>query len=134
MLKIACHGGKCCGVKTIHCFSDDFKDGWEPAIEKKTGVGDHMREPDAYGYDVSSKDNFFWLTAPGESTEDRLDRYIDFLKEKRPGGLIEVCLVSDDQSYWIEQVEKRGFKLVAQFTNSNSGNIVNVYHLITIEE
>ena len=38
------------------------------------------------------------------------------------------------QDSWIEPLEARGFKHVTSVPNSNSGNIVRVYHLVTDKE
>ena len=132
MLKIANHGGKCCGIKIIHGFDGTPSCG-EAATKKKNRI-----ENDQLGMNVSSVTNFFSDAAPAETILKRLDRYIAFIRQGRPKGLIEVTLascpiyygytVSKQDATWGGILEERGFKRVAYFKNSNSGNFVSIYH------
>lgn len=132
MLKIANHGGKCCGVKTIHGFYASPRHIEEPLRTKAT------IDKDQNGDDVTSRQNFFSGGAPAETSLERLDRYISFIRTQRPQGLIEVTLAScliysmgvshPQDEMWGELLEERGFKRVAYFRNSNSGNFVSIYH------
>lgn len=54
--------------------------------------------------------------------------------------LIEVCLIDGQLTTadtlgrtWADILRSRGFKRMARFRNSNSGNIVNVFHLFQEE-
>lgn len=136
-LKIAFDGGKCCGVKIIHGFTFNYEGAariddpqWELALEKKS-----FKQPDAYGHDVSSNYNMYHLQAPQESPRDRFKRYLKYLEEWRPSGIVIVNLCEDKpadsygQEFWFPIVEEHGFKLVARFKNSNSGRFVRTYML-----
>lgn len=123
------HGGKCCGIKTI------YELGYDPdetlGAYNGTGKADNS---DRYYNTVSSAQSFFTENAPAESRLERLDRFIEFTKRRRPRHLIEITLGAgtkgDQTKTWEEPLLERGFKLVNTFKNSNSGNIVNVYHLV----
>ena len=139
------HGGKCCGIKTIWCL------GYSPgstAAPIDPWVGDPecgdteefegyeflINDNDVCGYDVDPYQRFFTAGAPKESNGERVERYIRFVKKFRPKHLIEVAMVDEDQPGWKGWFEERGFKLVSEFRNSNSGNKVKVYHLVVNEE
>lgn len=132
MLKIANHGGKCCGIKTIHGFH------YMPLSIEEMILATKINNLDAYGHEVSSSTNFFHLDAPAETLTERFDRYVSFIKERRPKGLIEVTLASfilwdegrphRQDAIWGPIIEERGFKRVSYFHNSNSANDVSVYH------
>lgn len=133
-MKIGFHGGKCCGIKTIHGL------GYNPneliaALPKRK---EFDKPADQYGRDFRSVTNFFRDKAPCETCLARLDRYIKYLDEKRPKGIIEIALAdfngNREATSW-NQIRKwepilleRGFKLVNECMNSNSGNKVYVYH------
>lgn len=128
-MKITFHGGKCCGVKTIS--------GFPKSPLSVCGKVDARPEPvsnlDAVGFNVTSEFDVFNAAAPEETAIDRLDRLIAFIKKWRPCGIIEVCLAEGKSIYqvstWEESLLERGFKLSIKNYNSNSGNIVHVYHL-----
>lgn len=125
-LRLSHHGGKCCGVKTIHGFYDNLPSDFEPELlEDKSG-----RSKDTVGIDVHTNDRVFFPYAPEETVSSRLDRYIDFLKEHRPSGLVEVYLAESQRGTWEKELLNRGFHSVVSFKNSNSGNVVILYHLI----
>ncbi len=123
------HGGKCCGIKTI------WHLGTKPEHEVTPVSKKEDKSLDQCGDDVQSDYPFFFRAAPEESAVNRLDRYIKFLKEKRPSGLVEIALAESqynwvDQSAWFPVLEERGFKQVVRFKNSNSGNWVRVFYLV----
>lgn len=131
MLKIAFHGGKCCGIKTIHGFGWYGYEGTEPFLSATK-----FRKPDSVGDNVDSDMNFFTDEAPVESTSKRFDRYLRFIQNKRPSSLVEVTLVvpgqgifGSPQGYWIPMLKRRGFRKVSEFYNSNSYSTVAVFHL-----
>lgn len=87
---------------------------------------------------VEWNSNFFTGFLPEETRKERLVRYIDFIKKTRPGHIIEVVLVKsayrwDDQSSWFPVLEELGFRIVNSNKNSNTGNIINVFHLNVAE-
>ena len=134
-LKIAFHGGKCCGIRHIHGFSFyPHQTSRQPALDKQEG----FLSLDRSGDDVSSSLNVFYKEAPEESLYERLDRYIKFLQGFRPGGVIEVCLSRgkydcfDQIKLHEEELFKHGFSVVTELAaNSNTGNTIRIYHLIT---
>lgn len=102
---------------------------------------------DAGGSHVKSDESFFFGEAPKETAEQRLDRYIEFMHKYRPRNILEAVIVpyyggitSDDdddhvyQARWVPVLESRGFKKVNEAGNSNSSNIVQVWHLIISPE
>ncbi len=129
------HIGKCCGVKTVYGFpyGDDGPNRELPSLEAL----EEQNNADANGRHVSSTDRFFHDEAPSETGVERLDRYIQYMKERRPQNLLEVCLIDKPVSgsnYWTQEawfpiLKERGFRRVSRFKNSNSGNVVNVFHL-----
>lgn len=129
-MKIAFHGGKCCGIKTIHGFDNLPSNKVSPKRKYK------LKHNDRYGHNVSSAYNFYHKERPLETYEERLDAYIAWLKQVRPAGMIEVTLTKFQVSYykWGPALERRGFKKACQFKNSNSGNVVCVFHLIYGQE
>jgi hypothetical protein len=98
-MKIAFHGGQCCGVKTIHGFGMGASCVKEklPPLKKKKFI-----KPDASGGYVDSRWNFFNEDAPYEPRIERLDRYLEFLDRVRPAGIVEVCLSAgeDPKTFW----------------------------------
>lgn len=138
MMKLVFHGGKCCGIKTIHGMgSQPFPDKTEGAIEyfePALTALDKDRRHDKVGAEVSSDLMFYHLSAPKESKVDRLDRYLEYVKKYRPSGVVEIVLAKGlqtwvDQMAWEPELVKRGFKLVNKCLNSNSRNTIYIFHL-----
>lgn len=137
------HGGRCCGIKTIAGFMPQRSSKYGEKDEFKylslTAKGE-KNNSDAHGHDVETKKPFFTDAAPEETTEPRLDRLIKFCKERRPKGAIEVAL-AEGGSYYEQNTDfgplllERGFiQTVPPFLNSNSGNVIYIYHLVYNEE
>lgn len=102
---------------------------------------------DVMGYCVRSDWSFFYGDLPAEKAWERLDRLIAFCKRERPSHIIEIALAEygideDDYYYdeddyecteqntpWAPYLIERGFKETVSGRNSNSGNIVHVWHL-----
>lgn len=126
-MKLVFHGGKCCGIKTIYDlgFEPSFED---YGVDKKKAVNH-----DKYGNTVRSDLEFFTDEAPNEPLKDRLKRLIEFVKKKRPSGIVEVVLqkgrFADQVTPWEPILLSHGFKLVNRFPNSNSSNDIYIYHL-----
>jgi hypothetical protein len=130
-MKLVFHGGKCCALKTIHGFE------YSPT-DKLSGVAKKpATNVDQNGGNVSSDKDFFTDEAPQETYVERLDRLIAFCQKNRPYGIIEVCLATSPYpcynqiTIWEPLLLERGFKAVASCFNSNSGNRVTVYYLIS---
>ncbi len=140
-MELVFHGGKCCGIKTIYGFPDYPTDLEEEIVTAKKSAD---RNHDRCGDHIRSDLPFFTLSAPEETAEARLRRYIDFCKERRPAGCIEVTLISKLNSpcacgvceirsqaeIWEPLLFELGFHPVTAFKNSNSGNEVTIYHLV----
>lgn len=135
MMKIVYHAGRCCGIKTIAEFQHHPSYNEGEIAESKYKEGVHNR--DKCGFDIESKQNLYYGKAlPKQTGEERLTAYIDFLRVKRKSGLVEIALAKGsyiDQSPWFDVLKGMGFKRVARFRNSNSGNMVSVFHLVLLD-
>jgi hypothetical protein len=126
-IRIQTHGGRCCGIKTIHGFGGHPND----------YVGAKKKQPrhqytDIYGHSVSKNYNFYRDARPKETYLERFKAYLEYLKEERPSGLVEVTMTGCQLDYrgWQKVLEDHGFKEVTKFYNSNSGDHVYVFHLV----
>jgi len=131
MLRLSCHGGMCCGIKHIFGFPSYPHQVMEPELEEQPEFDDE----DSCGSEVRSYLSFFTPSAPAETVEARLDRFLAYIKGERPGGIVEAVLACDCGGDW-DQIEvneerllERGFKVVNEIRNSNSDNLCRVYHL-----
>jgi hypothetical protein len=147
-LKIKPHGGRCCGIKTIEgfgCGGPDF------TLKRFSKPKKFDWNKDYYGRSFTSGYNFYPFSRPEETVTQRLDAYLEFLKEYRSLGLVEVALKDryykqryipgEPYSYynpnihtvynsWEKVLEERGFKEVSRFINSNTSTMLVVLHLI----
>lgn len=130
-MRITFHGGECCGVKSITNIgtNPDYKVWALPKTSRNNS--------DKHGDTVRSDWNFFTDEAPTETAGERFDRYLRFLEEHRPGGIVEVILTDSacmggswSQMEWAPFLEGRGFKKVSECLNSNSNNNIHVFHLV----
>lgn len=145
MLLMVNHGGACCGIKTIYGFPGNGGcfDGKEPRIPPKYTPEGHWNPEFTNFFGEHLKEGFI---RPGKTTEEipeetileRLDRY---LSNRKTYGIIEVVLTSrgnasifQQKATWGPILEERGFKEVSSCHNSNSGNRIHVYHLISDKE
>lgn len=124
-MKLFFHGGLCCGLKHIYGFS-----GRPNENVSRVKAADHFRSNDANGWPVTTEQPFFTEEAPEETGRDRLDRYLDFLKRFRPGGIVEVVLTYYQKDMWHGELTQRNFKIVSECVNSNSKNHLYVYHKV----
>lgn len=131
-MKVLLHGGFCCGIKHIAGVSLPEYSA-EPRTELKgeatsykrhtlNAVNDMHRE--LYGED------FFCEAAPMEKHPERLKRMVDFVKNARSHGLIEVVIQKVNQKKWVPFLEELGFKMVSEFKNGNTSCLLQVWHLI----
>jgi len=137
-MRLAFHGGMCCGIKTIYELG--FPNDTSPPLTKKD------KDNSDVGYSaVKPTHSFFTDAAPKETNLERLDRFIAFCKERRPAHIIEVTLADDPNNnynakseyigytyqtkMWGKILTDHGFKKVTEGKNSNSGNVVSVWHL-----
>jgi hypothetical protein len=133
------HIGKCCGMKTIWgmgCKPVSYEDGGNKKeyLLGKLGALEKPMKHDKVGAGVESHTRFYHHAAPMETRLQRLDRYLNFVKDERPNNIIEIILAESINHYsnqmeWVPELEKRGFKFVNKCKNSNSGNTIHVYHL-----
>lgn len=124
------HGGACCGIKTICDFPYD-PGGPDETVDALEKLKFDWMTPTKPG------DRWFTPAAPEETATKRLDRYIEYCRNQTPGCLIEAVVAvnngEDDmccQRFWFEPLLARGFVEVNKFLNSNSDNIVHVFHLV----
>lgn len=128
-MQLGFHIGQCCGIKTVYHMGTS-PDTLLGALEEIP-----VSNADANGNTVSSNDRFFHEAAPRESGEDRLARYIAYMKKRRPGNILEIALATSEHYSWVNQsdwfpvLKEFGFKKVNKQQNSNSGNVVHVFHL-----
>jgi hypothetical protein len=149
-VKISFHGGKCCGIKHIHELGANPKAMmgtlYSRELKGPDWTHDKQLNPDTWGLDVNSEVNAYPHEAPKETALERLDRYLKFLEDWRPGGITEIVLCDylssggsspDDQTtHWEPLLLERGFVLMTPggVLNSNSENRIYVYYKITEEE
>lgn len=135
-MELRYHGGKCCGIKTITNFS------MLPDATVRAKKAEEFLGLDLIGSGGLGK-TCFYAEAPEETYLERFDRILEYVKKWRPQGMVEVVLASNIISagndyrsqkkqldVWGPIFLDRGFKEVAVFKNSNTGNIIHVYHLI----
>lgn len=145
-MRITHHGGGCCGIKQISMLGFSPDENLHPLEEPKDKTSArHYAAQDARGGNVESSRNIYWFARPYESAGERFDAYLNFLKKHRPCSLVEVTIVpyedsveangdevlmTNYQEEWQPFLRSRGFKMVNRFANSNSGNHIEVYHLV----
>lgn len=137
-MRVVMHGGKCCGVKTIHTLfqSPEYL---HSRINKKRGD-----IPFDGGSQCAGK-NFLPGPYPTMKGKDLLRRFIIDVEKKRPKGIIEVAVannqfntsatVPNDNGQvknWRPVLEEFGFvQYVPATMNSNSGNFVFLFHRLS---
>lgn len=145
-------GGLCCGVKIIAGLGatpdltfcsvearDDFKgmsnshEGFERCIDYEEYYNRSPFDPTLAEEPFLSTEHFFNKSAPEETGENRLKRFIEFIREYQPECLVRIVLVPF-QSSWEPVLKKNKFKKVSEWKNSNTGRILKEYHLIIKKE
>lgn len=131
-LQLSNHGGMCCGIKSIWNFGNGPDSLTYPEFAREAAPA--VNNNDRY-FDVSPQNvSFFTDAAPAETRVERLDRFIEFVKKRRPSHIIEAVLANTASEFWqkawVPVLEERGFKEVTSALNSNSDNVVTVYHLV----
>jgi hypothetical protein len=134
-VRISLHGGNCCGIKHIHDLGY-YPDGIVSARRsiKRTSYGQHSlpgHNDMMHSVELNPKGryDFFNIAAPQESYEARFRRFVQFVENKRPHGIIEVVL-NKMQKKWLPIVANLGFKEVSSGVNSNSHGTITIYHLV----
>lgn len=100
-MRIANHGGHCCGVDHIYGF-------------------EYLRNRPVVGLDAGSQQRV-----------DEFKRSVNNWKYHNASRLLEACLTDHQMVGWAPYLQEAGFKLVTRFRNSNSENTVNVLHLLS---
>lgn len=140
-MRIVPSNSGCCGVKYIRDF---------PRPERimsrldREEYSDHNEEGDTTEPD-EPYECLYRGDAPKETALERFDRFVNFLKETRPSGCIEVYLAPvagrdscescdcysncDQYSLWKPLLLERGWKELDTFINSNSDNEVGHFVL-----
>ena len=124
---LSLHGGRCCGVKHLYGFNNPPNTALG-AMNVAPAQCQNIHDDHCY-----PGENFYPGPAPQEKAIERLDRILEFLDEKRPNGILQVVLIAHQKLWWHKELvkRKRGFKLVSECHNSNSGNRLYVYHRCT---
>jgi len=120
------HGGYCCAIKHIHGL------GYRPSdLTRRLPKSRAERNNDKNGWNVTTERPFFTEGAPAESKGERVDRFLEFLERKRPGGVVEVTLTGAQmQGGWPEFLAERGFKEVTKVLNSNTETWIHIFHKV----
>jgi hypothetical protein len=138
MIQRAGHGGQCCGV--THVYNIPSSPDAMIAERKKKDSFQQSAHLASYPYlYLVTNEGFPKQTAAERmaeivkriecGTEDDDDD--DELEHGRPQGVIEVILTDEqlgENRDWHEVLTALGFELVTETENSNSGNILNIYH------
>lgn len=116
------HGGFCCGITHVWNFPSS------PAVRllaRKLRTGNELKEFSANfpTYSLVIDESF-----PEQTAGERLDLILHRIDTARTNGIVEAALISAQTHWWHAALKKRGFKLVNENLNSNSGNQVYVYH------
>jgi hypothetical protein len=128
MLHLTAHGGHCCGIKHIHGF------GTSPSYsEPEIKAPSVQTSGQPYRFDLLKNKYGDKLadSIPEETKIERLDRILKYITDNWRKGIVEVVLTNGQAGVWEESLFERGFKKVTSCRNSNSANIINVYHLCT---
>ncbi len=121
------HGGNCCGIKSIHRLPM-YPDGFVP--ERRLKYLDVFYDERTQYPRNAAKQTPCDVERPEETGIQRLDFYLSWLAENRPGGLVEITLAEYQVVKWKPLLLERGFAEVASFTNSNSYTRVTVFHKV----
>lgn len=137
-MRLAAHGGYCCGIKTIHGLGespDDLISEKEPHKHVFT-----LHDADQSGCPPHGDINLFTAGAPEETKGSRFKRVLAHLKYIRPAGVCEVVTVdsgdTDNNEFfattgkWGDFLAGLGFNKVTSAKNSNSGNTIDIWHLM----
>lgn len=108
------HGGWCCGIKTIFGFATN------PAGSVGAMTGQQFK--------TLVPTSVFGGSLPAQTYAERFEAYIDYQQRVQSKGIIEVVLIDCQIKNWQPLLDKHGFKETFSGKNSNSGNIVHVFH------
>lgn len=109
------HGGNCCGIKTIFGFATNPADG----VPAMTGSQLKSLVPASV----------FGGSLPAQTCGERFEAYMAYQQRLQSKGIIEVVLIDCQITNWQSLLDKHDFKETFSAKNSNSGNIVHVFHM-----
>lgn len=126
------HGGYCCGIRQIFGFSlrpDEIIHARDVVVAAHNLKLDLPFAP----YIRDEKNAKYPQKEPQETTLEKLDRYLRYDDALFGSGVLEIVLAEStyahlNQVRWMPIVEERGFELVTSNLNSNSGNLIHIYH------
>lgn len=120
-MELYSHGGKCCGIKTIFLIGYDPESVWQAIENAERKYADH-----------NEAQQWFNGKAPAETAAKRLKRFVEQVRVDRPGHIIEVvtATVCNQTEKWRPHLVALGFKEVTKALNSNSHQIVSIWHCI----
>lgn len=124
-MRMVTHGGYCCGIRTIWGMGISPTAKQSPIPKQADPVKGWLVPMESLG---SNKHCFPYEEFPEETGAERLAKLIEMHHETQPAGIIEVTTAADQTDYWREELEKHGFKESCSCLNSNSSNIVTVWH------
>jgi hypothetical protein len=131
-VKIGLHGGDCCGVKHIYglgYYPNVMISARKGSVMTSYGQGWSDGTNDMMHRNRKGKCDFFNLAAPKETYAERFNRFVQFIKDNRLHGIIEVIL-NPTMKAWIPIIEDLGFKAVTLGKNSNTNLTITIYHLV----
>jgi hypothetical protein len=131
------HGGWCCGVTHLQGFDDPKIKAIKHTQYARRGQKFVYKEDVGYRWvDDPAGDFVEWKSEPCNKTNEQV---FDESVEEFRGGVLEVILTDDFLTenrwgkFWADKLKKAGFELVSRFTNTNSGNVCNVFHLYKVD-
>lgn len=124
-MRVSNHGGRCCGIKHIHGLP-----------YKSTDMTYETNQKPVFHGPTVEQNNPGKLFSPGpypdETGEARLVRLLAYVDRLRPQHLVEIVLSPYQYGHdWPAVLGKHGFRFVSEFTNSNTGCKLKVYHRTT---
>lgn len=119
-MELYSHGGKCCGIKTIFSIGYGPESVWQAIKNAERNLPDHH------------VGQWFKGDAPAETAAKRLKRFVEQVRDDRPGHIIEVvtATVCDQTDKWRPHLVALDFKEVTKAENSNSHQVVSIWHCI----
>ena len=112
---LVAHGGYCCGIKTIFGF----------AVNPKT----ILPATTSQQLKAVAPSSAFSGSLPAQTYAERFEAYIAYQMRAQSRGIIEVVLINSQIKNWKDLLDKHDFKETFSAKNSNSGNIVHVFHM-----
>lgn len=124
---LSTHGGHCCGMKQLWGFTPNPTQMCPALPAPAHGSADYNHQAMVLRRYLVNEG------LPSESGHDRLKRYLDFIL-KQKGCCVEAVIklkaAYGDQAAWEPALVEAGFQKVQEFVNSNTMNVLGVYHLV----